>query len=47
VCVPACPEDALTLVRRPEDEILPVPETEADWMQWRADKRGLDLGKVM
>ncbi len=47
VCVPACPEDALTLVRRPEEEILPVPETEADWMQWRADKRGLDLGKVM
>ena len=47
VCVPTCPEEALGLVRRPEAEILPVPETEADWMQIRAAARGQDLSTVL
>ncbi len=46
VCVPACPENALVLVRRPEAEIEPVPATEADWMEQRALARGLDLSQV-
>ncbi|MBI4730790.1 MAG: 4Fe-4S binding protein [Chloroflexi bacterium] len=41
VCVPACPSEALVLVRRPEDEILPIPETLADWGNKRASARGL------
>lgn len=47
VCVPACPEGALKLVRRPAEEILPIPRTEQDWMEARATYRGIDLGKVL
>jgi Pyruvate/2-oxoacid:ferredoxin oxidoreductase delta subunit len=47
VCVPACPENALVLVRRPLEEIQPVPETEMDWMQARAEARGIDLRQVL
>jgi ferredoxin len=41
VCVLTCPEGALALVRRPEDEVLPPPVTEADWRVERAAARGL------
>jgi Na+-translocating ferredoxin:NAD+ oxidoreductase subunit B len=47
VCVPACPESALALVRRPPQEIPPVPETEMDWMQARAAARGIDIRQVL
>ncbi|MBU1660914.1 MAG: 4Fe-4S binding protein [Chloroflexi bacterium] len=47
VCVLACPEGALSLVRRPEDEILPVPETHNDWLAERAAARGLDLSEIL
>ena len=39
VCVLDCPEGALALVRRPEDEVLPPPVTEDDWRQQRAAAR--------
>jgi len=39
VCVLACPTEALALVRRPEEEILPVPETLEDWGKWRTAAR--------
>jgi Na+-translocating ferredoxin:NAD+ oxidoreductase subunit B len=42
VCVPACPSEALILVRRPEDEILSIPTTQSDWMIQRAAARGLN-----
>jgi len=29
VCVPACPNEVLILMRRPEEEILPIPETQS------------------
>jgi NAD-dependent dihydropyrimidine dehydrogenase PreA subunit len=35
VCVPVCPSEALGLVRRPESEILPIPETIDDWGERR------------
>jgi Pyruvate/2-oxoacid:ferredoxin oxidoreductase delta subunit len=41
VCVQACPTEALVLVRRPEEEILPIPETQADWGERRLSARGL------
>jgi hypothetical protein len=47
VCVPACPENALVLVRRPVEEISPIPETEMDWMQARAAARGIDIRQVL
>ena len=47
VCVPVCPEGALGLVRRPEAENLPVPETDMDWLQARAAARGIDINRVL
>ncbi len=47
LCVQACPEEALTLVRRPEEEILQTPVTEQEWMSARAIERGLDMVEVL
>ena len=47
VCVPVCPDGALKLIRRPDDEILSIPETHDDWMQERADSRGIDLKVIL
>jgi len=47
VCVPTCPDGALALVRRPEEEVLPVPITEGDWLRQRAAARGLDMNVVL
>lgn len=44
VCVPSCPSEALVLVRRPEEEIKPIPETPSDWKNQRASFRA--IGKV-
>lgn len=41
VCVLTCENDALGLVRRPEWEILSVPETRADWGESRLSARGI------
>lgn len=46
-CVAVCPENALTLVRRPEDEIMPIYEDERDWMEARAEIRGIDINRVL
>jgi Pyruvate/2-oxoacid:ferredoxin oxidoreductase delta subunit len=43
VCILACSQEALRLVRRPEEEILAPPRTEEDWRQLRAEARGIDL----
>jgi len=47
VCVPLCPDGALALVRRPEEEILPVPQRESDWREVRAQARHIDLSHVI
>jgi Na+-translocating ferredoxin:NAD+ oxidoreductase subunit B len=39
VCVLACSTGALGLVRRPEEEVLQIPVTPADWSTWRAAAR--------
>ncbi len=41
VCVIACSTGALGLVRRPEEEVKPVPQTYAEWGALRAAERGL------
>ena len=41
VCVLTCRTDALFLVRRPAEEVKPVPATRADWRQQRLAARGL------
>jgi len=47
VCTLVCPEGALSLVRRPEDEVLAPPVTERDWMAQRAAARGIELDVVL
>ena len=47
VCVPACPEGALSLVRRPEEEIMEIPSTEEEWLEERAEARGIDIRRVL
>lgn len=46
-CVTVCPENALTLIRRPEEEIKPLNETEMDWMEAGAIARGKDIKVVL
>ena len=46
VCALACTEQALSLVRRPVEQVKPIPENELDWMRQRAAARGLDLELV-
>jgi len=43
VCVLACDQGALQLVRRPAEQVLPVPRTESDWRVVRAAARGIPL----
>jgi ferredoxin len=47
VCVNACPDHALVLVRRPEEEIKPVPVNIWDWGMQRAQERGIDLSSIL
>ncbi len=47
VCVSSCPEGALVLVRRPLEDVLPVPPQESDWQMERAITRGVDIRRVL
>ena len=47
VCLPVCPQEALSLIDRPECEWTPPPETMDDWMRLRAERRGIDMSKVL
>lgn len=47
VCVQLCLERALSLVRRPERDVLPPPVNEDEWRQARATARGIDLSEVL
>jgi electron transport complex protein RnfB len=46
LCVLRCTQDALSLARRPEAEIKPVPATMQDWQAGRAAARGRDLAEI-
>jgi electron transport complex protein RnfB len=47
VCVQSCPEGALSLVRRPEEQIIPIPVSKTEWMQKRASARHLNLEEIL
>jgi heterodisulfide reductase subunit A-like polyferredoxin len=47
VCVNSCPDHALILVRRPENEIKPVPVSIIDWGLQRAKERGIDVTTIL
>jgi Na+-translocating ferredoxin:NAD+ oxidoreductase subunit B len=46
VCVPACPEGALGLIRRQEADVLSVPLTQADWGTQRLEYRKNLAGSI-
>jgi electron transport complex protein RnfB len=46
VCVPFCETEAMKLVRRPEEEVLPIPVTKEDWGADRAQARGIDINII-
>lgn len=46
VCTLACPDHALVLWRRPEEEVKPPPPTESAWRDARAAARGIDLQPI-
>ena len=41
VCARACPESAITLIMRPSDEILSIPNSFEDWLKERKQAREL------
>jgi Na+-translocating ferredoxin:NAD+ oxidoreductase subunit B len=47
VCINACQDRALILVRRPEEEIKPVPVSIIEWGMQRAQDRGIDLTPIL
>jgi len=47
VCTIVCPTDALRLERRPEGKTLPLATDDNEWMVWRAEERGIQLGEIL
>jgi len=47
LCALHCPDQAMTLERRPAEEVLPVPETIAEWRMDRAAARGIKMDDVL
>jgi electron transport complex protein RnfB len=47
VCVLTCPSEAMRLVKRPADEILPPPKDEDTWRLERSVARGIDIKRVL
>ncbi len=47
LCTLVCPQEALTLVSRPVEEVAPPPRTNMDWLRARAQARGVSLEEVL
>jgi len=45
LCVTTCPTEAIKLIRKQPDEIVPPPQNEMDWYEKRAQMRGVDISK--
>ena len=43
LCVTTCPSEAISLVRKQAEEIVPPPKDEAEWYKERGKKRGVDF----
>jgi electron transport complex protein RnfB len=46
VCVPSCETGAMSLVRRPEEDVLQISVTKEEWSTERAAARGIDLNII-
>jgi NAD-dependent dihydropyrimidine dehydrogenase PreA subunit len=42
LCASTCPSEAIRLLRKPAEEIVPPPRDEKDWYRKRAEARGVD-----
>ncbi len=45
LCVTTCPGEAISLIRKPEDQIEVPPDDELEWYKKRAQLRGMDIHK--
>jgi MinD superfamily P-loop ATPase len=45
LCVTTCPSEAISLVRKQPEEIVPPPKNEMDWYEKRASERGVDFSR--
>ncbi len=45
LCVTTCPEEAISLIRKQPEEIVPPPKSEKEWFEERAVERGVDYSK--
>ena len=45
LCVTTCPSEAISLVRKQPEEIVPPPKDEMEWYEQRAIERGVDISK--
>lgn len=45
LCIDTCPGEAIHLVRKKEEEIVPPPVDDADWFKERGRMRGVDFSK--
>ncbi len=43
----ACPSEAMTLVRKPEDQISRPPHNIKEWALERAENRGISLQEIL
>ena len=46
-CVMTCPSEAITLVRKPEDQITSTPQNMQAWMMERAKNRDISLQEIL
>lgn len=47
LCVSTCPEGAISLVKKPEKDIVKPPKNEMQWLQARAKTRCVDFSKYI
>jgi ferredoxin len=47
VCAVVCPADALSLERRPESDLGQVPADNREWMDQRAEQRGISMVDIL
>lgn len=47
LCVTTCPEEAISLIRKPKDLIDTPPSDEASWYKKRAQLRGVDISRFI
>ena len=45
LCVTTCPSEAISLLRKEPEEIVPPPKNEMDWYEKRANERGVDFSQ--